>query len=336
MKMCVLRAGLWAVWLAMAWPVAAAPAEVIELADLKPLCRDPFDFDPTSGSCKVNSIKLGQRQSEAQCQVPGLKWTGTACTAPTDLAKDVPAPECGNRLPDLAYNAKTKECHVVRDTPRSAMGDYVGDCFKIIAVPSPNTLPFAVGEHIEVQSQRALTGDDKELTVSVSKRATLLGFTDMTYGCGQNTGPLTTIRASKLAEVGAHRYGYTYGVLTLPFKYYPGDKSILAGGLAIGPYFGRRWGQPGSAVTFAVAATLGSVKGEVRDAADKVTSTPDLTAFSVAAGLMWDVSKNPNTKAFKIGLFYGKDRVSSNDTVKFKQNGKPWVAFQIGYDFTDN
>lgn len=39
---------------------------------------------------------------------------------------------------------------------------------------------------------------------------------------------------------------------------------------------------------------------------------------------------------FKVGWFHGSDRVNSDNAVKYKSNRKPWVAFQIGYDFTDN
>jgi hypothetical protein len=67
-----------------------------------------------------------------------------------------------------------------------------------------------------------------------------------------------------------------------------------------------------------------------------VTGTPDLMAFSVAAGWMYDISKAPGTKPFKIGFFVGQDRVSRDKAVTYKQNGHGWVAFQIGFDFTDN
>jgi hypothetical protein len=125
-------------------------------------------------------------------------------------------------------------------------------------------------------------------------------------------------------------------VLSLPFKYHAHDKSFTPGALNIGPYLGRRWGSSGSAITAALAAAIGSVRGEVRDAQGNITGTPDVTAFSMAVGLMLDVSKNPDFKPFKVGLFYGIDRVNADDAVKYKHNRKPWVAFQIGYDFTDN
>lgn len=79
------------------------------------------------------------------------------------------------------------------------------------------------------------------------------------------------------------------------------------------------------------------MRGEERDkATGEIVSTPSLHALSIAAGVMWDIAKNPGVRPFKVGLFVGTDRASAGDRVRFPQNGKPWVALQIGYDFTDN
>ena len=52
--------------------------------------------------------------------------------------------------------------------------------------------------------------------------------------------------------------------------------------------------------------------------------------------MMFDVLKSPAGKPFKAGLFVGVDRVSRSPSVSYAQNGKAWLALQIGYDFTDN
>ena len=124
-------------------------------------------------------------------------------------------------------------------------------------------------------------------------------------------------------------------MLALPYKFHTDDNSF-GSSVSIGPYFGRRWGVPGSAYTMAVAATIGTVKGEIRDAQDKITSTPDLQAFSLAAGFMWDIAKGAGTRPFKVGVFAGADVVGSDNAIKYKHNRKPWLAFQVGFDFTDN
>ena len=92
----------------------------------------------------------------------------------------------------------------------------------------------------------------------------------------------------------------------------------------------------GSAITFAGTVAIGSVKGEVKDSTGKVTDTPDLMALSVAAGWMYDISKSASGKPFKIGVFIGKDFVSSGNAVNYPRNRQTWAAFQIGFDFTDN
>ena len=65
-------------------------------------------------------------------------------------------------------------------------------------------------------------------------------------------------------------------------------------------------------------------------------STPDLQAFSLALGYMYDIAKGVDTRPFKIGFFVGSDVVGADNGVKYKHNKKPWLAFQIGFDFTDN
>lgn len=307
----------------LAWP--AAQAQTIDLGSIKPSCNGPFSYEDASGKCQKVDTKLAELDSADKCRGPGLAFVSGKCTAP---AGKEPSPVCGDALPDLVF--KDKKCVVERRVPRSASADYVGDCFDLYALPrDDNKIGYPSGTSLKVLSQKAIASDDKELTVAESEGT---GF----LSCGAKRGTVaTTVHASDLIAIGAKRVGWAYGVLAMPFKYYAHDKS-LGSGLAIGPYFGRRWGTPGSAYTFAMAATIGSVKGEVRDGAGNITSTPDLQAFSLATGFMWDISKAQNTKAFKIGVFVGADVVSQDNVVKYKHNRKPWAAFQIGFDFTDN
>ncbi len=215
--------------------------------------------------------------------------------------------------------------------PRSATGDYEGDYFRIIALsPGHSRISYPQDQWIRVLSQRKISAQDSELTVIALDARPWLFWPD-----SRSRQAARTVRASDLSETGATRVGWTYGALALPFKYYPGDKRFKTN-VSVGPYIGRRYGVPGSAFTIAATAAIGAVTGEVRDAADKVTSTPELLAFSLAAGVMWDLNKSPAVKPFKIGLFVGKDRASTDSTVTFQGNRKLWVSFQIGYDFTEN
>jgi hypothetical protein len=183
-----------------------------------------------------------------------------------------------------------------------------------------------------VLSQQKLGNNDMALTVIpvLSAPTPFLTWRDK-----EANEQARTVRATDLAEVGATRAGWAYGGLALPFKYYTGEHRFVTN-VSVGPYVGWRWGQPGSTITLAATAAIGSVAGEIRDADNKITSTPQLTAFSWGGGAMWDLSKAADSKPFKIGVFVGKDRVSHDDVVKFKNDNKFWMSLQVGFDFTDN
>ena len=304
--------------------VGAQPMKKV-LTDVVITCPDPFKFE--AGACKADGAVVAALK-ESQCNVPGLAFVGTPPKC--ELAKNqAPTPKCAATEPPSTFDTALKQCVVTDDRPRSALGNYVGDCFRIRALPAAPPPGLVSDRTYMVVSQRPEGESDKLLRLSDSKKSTFVGC-ESTFD-----GKQFDAKASDLIAIGADRAGWTYGVLALPYKFHFDDKSFGAG-VSIGPYFGRRWGTPGSAYTFAVAATIGSVKGEVRDAQDKITSTPDLQAFSLALGWMYDIAKGAETRPFKIGLFVGADVVGSDNTVKYKHNRKPWLALQIGFDFTDN
>jgi hypothetical protein len=319
---------IWRAWLdcAVLWALLgmlpSVAAQGIE-TNIEAKCTSPYyKPKPAAGKCEPDQEKISAL-TKATCVGPGITFKGEKCV-PSEKA---PAPECGDVLPDLVL--KDGKCVVDRKVPRSATADYVGDCFEIYArTADGDTAGYPSDTTVKVLSQRALGEFDRSLTVAPADR----GFLSCDV---RKDSVATTVKASELIEIGAKRVGWAYGVLALPFKYYAHDKSF-GSGLSLGPYIGRRWGTPGSAYTFALAATIGTVKGEVRDAQGNITSTPDLQAYSYAAGFMWDISKAQNIKPFKVGVFVGRDLVGSDDVVKFDNNRKTWIAFQIGFDFTDN
>jgi hypothetical protein len=215
----------------------------------------------------------------------------------------------------------------------SAPGDYVSDCFEIAAAPPGTTLK--KDETYFVSGQKEIANDDRELTL-------VKGRIKWFFGCKPVGDPVQRIAASRLIESGAYRRGWAYGALTMPYKYFPGEKSFVVNA-PIGAYLGWRDGQAGSGRTYALAVTLSSVKANVvdpnlLDAAGKptVTGTADVAALSLAAGAMFDILKSPRGKPFKVGVFVGRDTVSRDPTIDYRYNRKNWVALQIGYDFTDN
>jgi hypothetical protein len=308
-------------------------ADPIPLAEITPRCVAPFKINDKKTACEIDTAALSALNDEIKanldkapllCAGPGLKLTDKVCV---QVVGKAPSPTCGDALPDLTF--ANGQCVIDRKVPRSASGDYVGDCFRLDAIFADGRLGFPAATRLKVLSQRTVGVTDRELTVALSEGTGM-------SSCKAVSGAFATpIKASDLIDVGARRIGWAYGVLALPFKYYSHSRNF-GSNVSVGPYFGRRWGTPGSAYTLALAATIGSVKGEVRNAAGAITETPDLQAFSVAAGYMFDVAKSEGAKPFKIGLFVGADWVGASNVVKYANNRKPWIAFQIGYDFTDN
>lgn len=303
-----------------------AASQDIDIISIKPTCPTPFKAQPDNGKCVIDSAVLGTFKDKASCEsTVGLAFDSSQCM----VKGEAPTPNCGTLLPDLTY--KNGACVIDRSIPRSATGDYEGDYFRIIALSADHTrIRYQQDQWIHVLSQRKISEQDSELTVIRLIEPPRLYRPDK-----RSSEPARTVRASDLEQIGATRVGWTYGALALPFKYYPGEKRFKTN-VSIGPYVGRRYGIPGSAFTVAATAAIGAVTGEVRDADNNVTSTPELMAFSLAAGVMWDLNKSPAVKPFKIGLFVGKDRASTDKDVTFQGNRKRWVSFQIGYDFTEN
>lgn len=252
-----------------------------------------------------------------------------------------------NRFAVLAAGLATLMASVGVQAQTSVEGAYEGDCFEVGAVTKENPYKLAPTTRYLVQSQRDMTeasppaaaasgakavaGTDKMLRVVEADKAWSFG---PSYFCKTKGTISSEVPASEFVKIGAERLGWTYGMLTLPFKYYPGDKSLKASG-ALGPYVGRRSGAAGSAITFAATAAVGAVQGEAVDDTGAVTN-PSLFAVSLAMGWMFDISKTPGGKPFKMGIFVGKDFVGSDNAAKYPNNRKTWVAFQLGFDFTDN
>ena len=305
-------------------PAAAQPMKKV-LTDVVLTCPENFKLE--AGSCKADAAAV-KALKEDQCKVPGLAWVGTppSCVV---VENQAPTPKCAATEPPSTFDVKLRQCVVSDDRPRSALGNYIGDCFRIRALPEPPPPNLVSGRTYKVVFQRPEGESDKLLRLSETDGGGMAN-------CRSKTdGKEFDLKASDLIAIGADRAGWTYGVLALPYKFHFNDKSF-GSGVSIGPYFGRRWGTPGSAYTFALAATIGSVKGEVRDAQNNVTSTPDLQAFSFAMGWMFDIANGADTRPFKIGVFVGSDVVGADNTVKYKHNKKPWLALQVGFDFTDN
>ena len=137
-----------------------------------------------------------------------------------------------------------------------------------------------------------------------------------------------TVSKKKLMELGVNRSGWVYGALLVPFKYHFDDKSFSSAS-TIGPYLGYSMGGFGFDTAFVVSIGLSSlVVANENGSGD--TST--LQGFSYAVGFIGSANKNNDPVHF--GVLVGVDRAGSNSTVPYKHEGEPWVAVQIGFNFT--
>jgi len=307
----------------LALPAPAAAQQVVREAGKT--CPKPFNL--VDGKCDLKDEEV-EKLTPEQCMGPGLALVGSPAKCQIDR-RQLPAPTCsGGSLP-LAFDRELGQCIVKPGAvPKSSLTDFLGDCYRMRGLPPGYSGSLAADKLYQVRAQRPEGESDKWLTLAEADESGRIGCKPVP------NATLLEVKASDLIAYGADRAGWAFGVLALPYKFHTDDRSF-GSSTAIGPYVGRRWGTPGSAYTFAVAATIGSVKGEVRDAQGNITDTPDLQAFSLAVGYAYDIAKAPETRAFKVGLFVGADWVSSSDVVKYKHNRKPWVAFQVGFDFFD-
>lgn len=304
-----------------------SPAELVS-----PKCGDGtyWTFDPTSGNCLAVAETIGKLTSSESCTAAGFEFKSGKCIQGS--AKP-PEPAC-TPVSQMSASIKDKKCVYKRNQPSSAPGNFLGDCLGVLS--SPKALGLKDRTTYIVTDQKG-DGDDKTLTLYE-------GYVSYfpTLGCKKAGGDEVQVKASAVLATGASRRGYSYGVLTMPYKYFPGEKRFTSGA-PIGAYLGWRTGQAGSGWTTAAAFTVGTVTGEsvdpkTLDAEGKptVTGSTQLAALSLAIGVVFDVVKDPKGRPFKAGIFVGKDAVNQSPTTQYAYNRKTWVAVQIGYDFTDN
>ncbi|MEA3191740.1 MAG: hypothetical protein QOD26_73 [Betaproteobacteria bacterium] len=113
------------------------------------------------------------------------------------------------------------------------------------------------------------------------------------------------------------RFGYTYGVLVAPFKYYKASRQFSAGA-SVGPYLGHRvHDRPGSSTVAAVS--IGAASAVVKNA-DGSSSTK--TGMSIALAAL------SQFKDFNVGLIAGRDFFSKSDDIPI--SGRVWLSVSVG------
>lgn len=126
------------------------------------------------------------------------------------------------------------------------------------------------------------------------------------------------------------RYGFSYGTLIVPYKYFRGGSKSLKGNTTLGGYFGRRfdpneWG----GIEVNVVAFMGAATAEaktVNEAGEE--KSENLIGVSYGGGFIFTVKDD-----FQSGIILGKDRYGTGGDEKIEDAGKTWVAIAIGFDF---
>lgn len=288
-------------------------------------CPTGYDFVDATSSCRLNEgIVTALKRGE--CERAGFRFAADRCSA--EGAKP-PSPECAY-LPGYTPKIEAGACSYKKQAPSSAPGQFVNDCLEILSPPAGSSL--VMGNTYVVTDQVAQTGDDSLLTLAPGE------IEWIPLHCKQLQGASTKLLASDL--VGAtRRYGYTWGVLSMPYKWFPKQKAFVTGA-PIGAYAGWRWAQAASGTTLAVAATLSSVKADTfetdADGVETVTGSTEVSALSLAIGFIWDITKDKRSTPFKAGVFVGSDMINEAPGIRYLYNRKTYVAIQLGYNFTDN
>lgn len=119
------------------------------------------------------------------------------------------------------------------------------------------------------------------------------------------------------------RYGYTYGVMATPFKYYP-VKGVLESRSTIGGYLGYRLhDRPG--ISNVIAIAVGPTTATFNTTAANGTNTTT-TANGATIALAW---LGQFKSEFTTGVIAGWDFFSKSDNVP--NNAKVWIGLTLGY-----
>lgn len=121
------------------------------------------------------------------------------------------------------------------------------------------------------------------------------------------------------------RYGFTYGVMATPFKYYPGS-GVMESRSTIGGYLGYRLHErPGVSNVLAIA--VGPTTATLHTPAANGAATPTTsTANGTTIALAW---LGEFKGEFTTGVIAGWDFFSKTDNVP--NNGSVWLGITLGY-----
>jgi len=130
-------------------------------------------------------------------------------------------------------------------------------------------------------------------------------------------------RSLILEERDRNRFGWTYGALVAPFKYYTKLREFSAGA-SVGPYLGYRvHDRQGS--NSVVAVSIGLATATIKtDNADGTTSSSNTTGVTGALAYLLEIKGT-----FNMGVIAGADYFSKSQNVP--TSAKLWLGLSFGY-----
>jgi hypothetical protein len=154
------------------------------------------------------------------------------------------------------------------------------------------------------------------------------------YGCGDpktlkdmKIDPALSYDVSKdlvMNGVDRTRYGWTYGVLVAPIKYYVKPREFSAGA-SVGPYLGYRvHDRNGASNVFALSVGAATATVKSTDATGSSTSS-NTTGITVAAAYLVDIKGS-----FNLGFMAGTDFYSKSQNIE--TSNKLWLGLSFGYN----
>jgi len=126
-----------------------------------------------------------------------------------------------------------------------------------------------------------------------------------------------------LEDYDRDRFGWTYGVLVAPIKYYVKPHEFSAGA-SVGPYLGYRvHDRQGSSSVLAIS--IGAATATITtNNADGSSSSTNTTGLTLAGAYLVDIKG-----AFNVGLLAGTDIFSKSQNVP--TSNKLWLGLSFGY-----
>jgi len=138
-------------------------------------------------------------------------------------------------------------------------------------------------------------------------------------------GEVVVFSSYEIESTPPNRYGLTYGTLMVPYKYHFGSKNFSSS-TSVGGYLGFR--QENSLIGLQWIGFMGVGQIPVTQNVNGEDKTQNLTGVSYGIGLLGTVKDK-----FHMGVILGADRV--NPGSGYKDNGKPWIAVELGYAFSN-